>query len=846
MFLSSMMPDSDQSPRHRFQEKRSAEFCAAHLFDLTSDAIYVVDSEDRVTFWNAGAEGLYGWRSDEVIGRSLLGVLKSSPSSTGEMREALRREGHWQGETIHTRRDGTPVDVSSRVCKKGDTHGGNGFVLRIDTDVTARKHAERERANFQSLFEATAGAYLVLQPKDYEIVAASDAYLHATSTNRGIIGRKLFEVFPDAPGDSTADGVRNLAASLKRVEANRCADAMDVQRYPIQVASAEGSTWEERFWNPLNSPVFSATGELVFIVHRVEDVTPFVLAKRGESKGAEAMRILLNRSSHMENEIVRRTQELLAVNERLREAEERFRLLANTIPQLTWMAKPDGWIFWFNQRWYEFTGKTPAEMEGWGWQSVHDPEELPRVMDCWRAALEMEEPWEDTFLLRRHDGELRWHLSRAMPFRDSNNRIVLWFGTNTDITDLVKAEEAARSANRAKDQFIAALSHELRTPLMPVLAVVSYLVKQTAALPRELRGEIEMIQRNVELEARLIDDLLDITRISSGKLELALEITDAHLAVRDAFEICAQDMRNKKLAVELDLKAVDSRVLADPVRLHQVFWNIVNNAVKFTPDNGRIVIRSHNNDRGEFVLEVEDSGIGFEADTLDYIFDAFEQGDRSITRQFGGLGLGLTIAKSLVDAHHGRLEAQSQGKDKGATFRLALNAVTKETEAQTSSCSPSAYSAPLRILVVEDHEDTRRVLANLLREKGHEVFTAANVATGLEILNRQSLDVLLSDIGLPDGNGYQLMERAKALQPLIGISLSGFGMAEDIARAFDAGFAHHLIKPVNFEQLESVLRRVSPRSLFSTPSPQLHHGCHSAAATFLIPEPVRLPRPADS
>lgn len=379
---------------------------------------------------------------------------------------------------------------------------------------------------------------------------------------------------------------------------------------------------------------------------------------------------------------------------------------------------------------------------------------------------------------------------------------------------LEASEEAARAANSTKDRFLAVLSHELRSPLTPVLAVVSYLSKQGAKLPRELQSEIEMIQRNVELEVRLIGDLLDVTRISSGKLDLALEVTDAHVALRHAFDICAQDIRAKKLAVEWHLDAPKHRVLADPVRLQQVFWNILTNAVKFTPIAGSIFIRSRNEAEGDFVLEIQDTGIGIEPEAVHRIFEAFEQGQRSTAREFGGLGLGLSISKSLVDSHGGRLEAFSAGKNKGATFNLTMKSVAS---AQTSLALPAdrrTKTSNLRILVVDDHEDTRRVLGKLLRTKGHEVFTADNVSSGLQILGRETVDVLLSDIGLPDGSGYRLMEQAKSVQPLVGIALSGFGTREDITQATDSGFAHHLTKPIDFNQLEAVLARFTSKETF--------------------------------
>jgi signal transduction histidine kinase/ActR/RegA family two-component response regulator len=378
---------------------------------------------------------------------------------------------------------------------------------------------------------------------------------------------------------------------------------------------------------------------------------------------------------------------------------------------------------------------------------------------------------------------------------------------------LEASEETAQEANRTKDRFLAVLSHELRSPLTPVLAVTSYLSKQGRKLPGALQSEIEMIQRNVELEAHLIDDLLDITKISSGKLQLALEVTDAHVAIGHAFDICAQDVRTKNLAIELHLEAPRHRVIADPIRLQQVCWNILNNAVKFTPRGGSIFVRSRNQADGDFVLEVQDTGVGIEPEALDRIFEAFEQGPRSTTREFGGLGLGLAISKSLVDAHGGRLEAVSGGKNCGASFSLKLKSV-EQPAVVTVAPNSIIQNGKLRILMVDDHDDTRRVLANLLRKKAHEVFTAVNVASALEILKRETVDVLLSDLGLPDGSGYELMERARLIQPLVGIALSGFGTAEDVAQAIESGFAHHLIKPVDFNQLEAALLRLTSKRSF--------------------------------
>ena len=230
-------------------------------------------------------------------------------------------------------------------------------------------------------------------------------------------------------------------------------------------------------------------------------------------------------------------QRLAEEGVRLRQSEAQFRTLADSIPQLAWMTRPDGHIVWYNRRWYEYTGTTPEAMEGWGWKAVHDPAELPRVMANWTAAIAGGESWEDTFPLRRHDGQMRWHLSRAVPLRDDGGRVAGWLGTNTDIEDrrrdverLRAAKDQAEAALRAKDDFLAVLSHELRTPLTPVLAAASALEARPDLDP-EVRGDIGVIRRNVEHEARLIDDLLALTDLLRGEARLHLEAVDAHAAL---------------------------------------------------------------------------------------------------------------------------------------------------------------------------------------------------------------------------------------------------------------------------------------------------------------------------
>jgi signal transduction histidine kinase len=368
------------------------------------------------------------------------------------------------------------------------------------------------------------------------------------------------------------------------------------------------------------------------------------------------------------------------------------------------------------------------------------------------------------------------------------------------------ARAEAERASAAKDKFLAMLSHELRTPLTPVLASVATLEHEDT-LPDTMHEPLQLIRRNVELEARLIDDLLDLTRISKGKVQLSFEIVDAHTLLRNAIEICQSDITEKKLDLQTELSASQVHLHADPARLQQIFWNLIKNAVKFTPQGGKLVIRSGNNSEGQFQIEVEDSGCGIDRDALPKIFHAFEQGGRT---QLGGLGLGLAISKALVEAHQGSVSAKSDGRDRGAKFTAVFPTCLPDAT-QQSILQPQATARrkSLRVLLVEDHEDTNHSLTRMLRRRGYEVHPAFNIRSALDLAASQEFDVLVSDIGLPDGSGTDLFRTLRAQRQIFGIALSGYGMEEDICRSRDVGFAHHLVKPVDLNKLDSLIQEMS-------------------------------------
>lgn len=374
------------------------------------------------------------------------------------------------------------------------------------------------------------------------------------------------------------------------------------------------------------------------------------------------------------------------------------------------------------------------------------------------------------------------------------------------------ARAEAEAANRAKDQFLAVLSHELRTPLTALLLAATELEAEAAVAPKLLEL-VEIIRRNADLEARLIDDLLDLTRIARGKLEIRRKRVDLHEQLQYAVKTCCgTDIEEKNLQVTVDAGAQRHHIWGDPARLQQVLWNLIKNAAKFTPAGGRIEVQTSSAEN-RIRVSVADTGIGIAADAMPKIFTAFEQADRSITRQFGGLGLGLAICKALVELHGGKIWASSDGPGRGATFTLELPVVAAEFDPTGTGAGPEALQVPcgrgVSILLVEDHADTANVMSRLLSRGGYTVQVASRMSDALRLAEGTEFDILISDIGLPDGSGLDLVRRLGERRPIKGIALSGFGMEEDIERSRAAGFTEHLTKPIDFKQLEAVVGRLT-------------------------------------
>lgn len=557
----------------------------------------------------------------------------------------------------------------------------------------------------------------------------------------------------------------------------------------------------------------------------------------------------------------------------LQESETRFRRMTDVLPQIMWTADPDGTIDYYNQHWEDFTGASRIGTRIWEWRQIVHPEDEPKTVEIWTNAIQTEASlYECEHRVRRKDGEYRWHLTRAVPYRNDQGQIVRWFGMAIDIHDqklamaereryaeqserLLKREQAARaeaeSANRVKDEFLAVLSHELRSPLNPILGWTKLLQSGRLDAAKSVEA-LAAIERNAKLQTRLIEDLLDISRVMRGKLTLIQQPTNLISVISAVANSVRLATEAKRIQLELNLDSDVGLVSGDAERLQQVVWNLLSNAVKFTPNGGRVEVKLERVGSGEWAvgngepetgdretpidplpsssphplpsqvqLTITDTGKGIHPGFLPHVFEYFRQEDGSTTRTFGGLGLGLAIARQIVELHGGTISAHSSGEGKGATFTVRLPLLKRADPSQPES--PDAHSMPknsvplagVRVLVVDDDPDTQEFLNFLLEMSGATVTTASSTFEALRTLKRELPDVLLSDIGMPDKDGYALMRSIRTTYPdrsIPAIALTAYAAAYDRQKALQIGFQQHIAKPIDPDRvIQTILDLIHPK-----------------------------------
>jgi PAS domain S-box-containing protein len=651
------------------------------------------------------------------------------------------------------------------------------LLARVATNLElGRSRQATARRRIESILESITDGFIAIDRQWRCVYANQEAEDLLQKSRSELLGQVMWEVFPDWVGSPFEAALRQAAEQQITVELD--------QFYPAL------NTWFEL-------RIYPASEGLSAYFHNIS-----------ERKQAEAA---------------------------LRESEAKFRTIADTMPQIVWSTTTDGYHDYFNQRWYEYTGMPHTDDQGWHWKDYLHPDDYDRAVEIWQHSLKTGEPYEVEYRFRRaEDGAYRWFIGRALPIRDEQGQVIRWFGTCTDIDEQrrlleqreqwLERERAARTeserVSRMKDEFLATLSHELRTPLNAILGW-SQLLRKGGLKPEMVEQGMNTIDRNVRMQAQLIEDLLDMNRIISGKIRLDVQRVDLVSVIEAALETVRLAAEAKEIRLQKVLDPLAGVVSGDPARLQQIVWNLVSNAIKFTPKGGRVLVilervRSH------VEISVIDTGQGIEPEFLPYVFERFRQADGSTTRRHGGLGLGLSIVRSLTELHGGTVRAESAGAGLGATFVVALplvavHAKTVEPEELTLQIGDNASTDPdapnlsgLNVLVVDDEPDARELIKVILQQAQASVITAGSTVQAFELLESHKPDVLVSDIGMPEEDGYQFIRQVRSLPPAQGgkipaIALTAYARQEDRKLALLSGYQMHITKPVEPSELIAVI-----------------------------------------
>jgi PAS domain S-box-containing protein len=734
---------------------------------------------------------------------------------------------------------------------------------------------------------------VVLADEEFTIVAASDDYLRATHTDRGIFGQPMFTVFPDNPEAPGANGVNNLRASFETVRATRAAHTMATQRYDVRLPASEGGGFEERFWNPVNAPVLGPDGEVAFIIHRVDDATArakrdavAILESIGEGfftldsrwrfdfVNREAHRILGRERGSLQGRTLwgeypglegsefercyRRTMYqreathftafypgdgrwyevstfpapegvsayFRDVTEQKRLQAEREQLVAesekqrriyetalNSTPDFVYVFDLDHRALYANEALCKVWGVPDVRGKRWmdlgyeQWHADMHDEEIDRVIRT-RAPIRGEIPFTGTNGTRVYDYIFA-------PVLGPDGEVVAVAGTTRDITDRQAAEQAVRAhaarlaeSDRAKDEFLATLSHELRNPLAPLRSSLALLRKIDGGNART-EPVRAIMERQVNHLVRLVDDLLELSRISRGTLSLRKEPVELATIVRHAVETSEPLIVASGQTLEVHLPPEPLWLQGDGVRLAQVLSNLLNNAARYSDSGGQVTVRGWSED-GQAVISVRDTGIGIEPDALPRMFEMFSRGQRDSGRAQGGLGIGLALSRRLAEMHGGTLDGYSEGTGKGSEFvvRLPLGAAPESAVALSPGTADDKGLGGIAALVVDDNRDAGDSLAQVLALLGAEVRVARDGVEALETFAAFQPRVVLLDIGMPGMNGYEVARAIRTRHPSAAatlVALTGWGQEDDRRRAREAGFDHHLVKPAEIEALQALL-----------------------------------------
>ncbi|WP_152050496.1 hybrid sensor histidine kinase/response regulator [Tautonia marina] len=742
------------------------------LVDNTPLGVIEWDAQFVVTRWSGQAEKLFGWSAAEVIGKRidefplLFEDGERVESILGQLLDPSNR--FVVAQNRNRSRSGEELSCEWYNSVLHDESGRMVAVLSLVLDVTERCRIEErlrsERERVQLVADAVpalmsyidANACYVMNNRSYETWFAL--------RRETVVGKHMSEVLGESAWKTLRPHVEMALAG-------------NVVSYESEVPYRDGGT---RWISATYTPDLGEGGLVRGFVAHVTDIT----------------------ERHLREE-------------QLRESEARFRQLAEAMPQIVWVADQAGQIRYLSRHWSEYTGMPTEKGMGDQWVECVHRDDRPGMLSRWEEAIREGTPYRTEYRLRDKNGIDRWHLVRGVPVRDDAGRVVRWYGSITDIDEPKRLAEALQDADRRKDEFLATLAHELRNPLAPIRHAVALLRKQGPPDP-ELQAYRDVIDRQIGNMARLLDDLLDVSRITSNKLELRCETIDLASIVQMAVETSRPLIEAGGHELVVDLPSESIMLDADPTRLSQIFSNLLNNAAKYSDEAGRITLSVHQHE-GQVDVSVRDTGIGIDAEHLSRIFEIFSQVEPALHRSQGGLGIGLALVRGLVQLHGGTVEARSDGPGAGSEFivHLPLARPGARTTPTERTEEPATF-AITRLLLVDDHLDSAQTLGKLLALSGLEVQVVHDGRSALSVIEPFQPEVVVLDIGLPDMDGYEVARQIRkqpggASRTLI--ALTGWGQASDRLRSREAGFDTHLVKPVDPDELLDFLRTLNPKPI---------------------------------
>jgi len=724
---------------------------------------YLINERGQFLRWNKALEEVSGYSSEEIskmspldffggVDKPLIAARIQQVFSYGE----VTAEAHFV-----TKRGGK---IPYFFTGKRIEFDGNPCLVGMGIDVTQRYQAEMAQSYLAAIVESSEDAVFAFNLGGFITSWNAGAERLFGYTSAEVVGRPACILIP--PGHSEMEEPPKILSHIGQWER--------ATQYETVRTRKDGELISVSL---TVSPIKDKSGRIIGVSNIVRDITE---RKRAESE--------------------------------LRESEAHFRGLADAMPQLVWTASPDGTIEYYNSRVRQFNGFTSSADGAWDWQPVVHEDDLRETVNCWEAAVRSGDIFECEHRIKLADGSFRWFLSRAMPLRNDAGEVVRWFGTATDIHDLRKTEQELRENDRRKDEFLAMLAHELRNPLAPIYNATQAL-KRVGGPDPQVRQLRDMIERQVKYMSRLVDDLLDVSRITRNKITLRKENLEMLTVVGRAVETSRPLIDARKHHLNVSFPHDPVLVEGDLTRLSQVISNLLDNAAKYTEEGGNIWL-SVENEGSQVVIRVKDDGVGIPPHILPHVFDLFTQADRTLDRSQGGLGIGLTLVRRLVELHGGRVEARSSGHGMGSEFVIYLPAATR-AESNLEVPAPVAGVTSVnrcRILVVDDNVDAAETIAFLLKFDGHDVRVAHDGLAAVESALAFRPQAILLDIGLPGLDGYEVARRLRRLdetKDMILIALTGYGRNEDRVRALTSGFNYHITKPVDPVEVELVIKNLA-------------------------------------